>query len=318
MKNTRYQQGIKVNNNLLRIATRKSPLALWQAHFISAQLQSLYPHLTIEIIGMTTQGDRILNTQLAKVGGKGLFTKELEEALLSNKADIAVHSMKDVTIKLPTGFGIAAICQREDCEDAFIACKPLSFNTLASQSKIGTASLRRQAQILALRNDLKVEPLRGNITTRLKKLESGEFDALILAAAGIKRLGLAHYIQSTFSTNVFLPAIGQGALGIECLTANTTIWDMVAALDHLPTRLCVTAERAINQRLGGSCSTPIAGYAVIENNLLYVQGLVASPDGKILLKASQRGNLQNATKLGHQVAEDLLAKGAGAILSAFN
>lgn len=303
-----------MKNNLIRIATRVSPLALWQANFVKAKLHQLYPTLEIEIIGMTTKGDKLIDTHLSKVGGKGLFIKELEDALLNDRADIAVHSMKDMTVDIPPNLGIAAICEREIAEDALVCQQYPSLMALPSQSCLGTSSLRRKAQVLALRPDLKIESLRGNINTRLSKLAQGDYDAIILAAAGLKRLGYTQHIREILSTEQFLPAIGQGALGIECVQSKKNIWEKVSLLDHFPTRMCLTAERAINQRLFGGCSTPIAGFAVIENTMLQIRGLVASPDGRIILKASRTGDIRQAEALGYAVADELLAKGAETIL----
>lgn len=300
----------------IRIATRESPLAMWQALFIKKQLENYFPALTIQILGMTTQGDKHLNTNLSKIGGKGLFIKELEDALISNKADIAVHSMKDMTVHLPPELGIAAICERAEVEDAFVSTRYQNLAEVPSQSIIGTSSLRRKAQLLALRNDLVVEPLRGNINTRLKKLEAGNFDAIILAAVGLKRLGFGHQIRTTFNTEQFLPAIGQGALAIECLRENKQIWDIIKVLDHSPTRYCISAERAINKRLDGNCSTPIAGYAYIEGSDLILKARVGLPDGSILLNATARGPVSQAEQLGYQVANELLSQGAEKILQA--
>lgn len=305
-----------MKKSLLRIATRKSPLALWQANYVKKNLEALYPTLTIELVEMTTEGDRQLATTLNKVGGKSLFVKELEQALLDDRADIAVHSMKDVPMEFPAGLGLAAICEREDPRDAFISNHYTHLNALPQGAVVGTSSLRRQCQVQALRPDIKIQPLRGNVNTRLQKLDDGEFDAIILAAAGLIRLGMAVRIKGYLTTTECLPAVGQGALGIEYRQADAEIYQMVMRLNHQTSYLCVTAERAMGKRLGSGCQVPVAGYATLENEELILQAMIGQPDGTVLLHASAKAaaNSIAAEKLGNQVAEALLAQGAADIL----
>lgn len=281
--------------NTLRIVTRKSLLALWQAEHVKSRLIDLYPSLNVTLIGVSTEGDKILDVPLAKVGGKGLFVKELEEALFRNEADIAVHSMKDVPSQLPSGLKIACMLERIDPRDAFISNHYDSLDALPPEAVVGTSSLRRQAQVLRVRPDLLVKPLRGNVDTRLNKLDQGEFEAIILAVAGLERLGFGHRIREIFHPNVMLPGIGQGALGIECREDDQRIIDLVAPLHHGETSLCLTAERSMNEALGGSCQSPIAGFARIqrmgqEKNriLLQLTGMVASPEGKRILLSEKK------------------------------
>ncbi|GAD61952.1 MULTISPECIES: hydroxymethylbilane synthase [Pseudomonadaceae] len=298
----------------IRIATRKSALALWQAEYVKARLEQAHPGLKVSLVPMVSRGDKLLDAPLAKIGGKGLFVKELETALLENEADIAVHSMKDVPMDFPEGLGLFCICEREDPRDAFVSNTYDSLDALPPGSVVGTSSLRRQAQLLARRPDLKIHFLRGNVNTRLAKLDAGEYDAIILAAAGLIRLGFEARIRASISVDDSLPAGGQGAVGIECRTADAEIHALLAPLHHAETAARVTAERALNKRLNGGCQVPIACYALREGEQLWLRGLVGQPDGGLLLRAEGRGS--DAEALGVQVAEQLLAQGAEAILKA--
>ena len=300
----------------IRIATRKSALALWQAEFVKAALEQAHPGIQVSLVPMVSRGDKLLDAPLAKIGGKGLFVKELETALLENAADIAVHSMKDVPMDFPEGLGLFCICEREDPRDAFVSNSFASLEQLPPGSVVGTSSLRRQAQLLARRPDLKIQFLRGNVNTRLAKLDAGEYDAIILAAAGLIRLGFAARIRSSLSTEDSLPAGGQGAVGIECRSADADIHALLAPLHHRATALRVTAERALNKHLNGGCQVPIACYAVLEGVQLWLRGLVGQPDGGRLLRAEQRAPATVAERLGVEVAEALLQQGAADILRA--
>ena len=300
----------------IRIATRKSALALWQAEYVKACLEQAHPGLLVSLVPMVSRGDKLLDAPLAKIGGKGLFVKELETALLDNEADIAVHSMKDVPMDFPEGLGLFCICEREDPRDAFVSNTFASFDELPAGSVVGTSSLRRQAQLLALRPDLKIHFLRGNVNTRLAKLDAGEYDAIILAAAGLIRLGFGARIRASISVEASLPAGGQGAVGIECRSADAEIHALLAPLHHRETALRVTAERALNKHLNGGCQVPIACYALLEDEQLWLRGLVGQPDGGLLLRAEGRAPAADAEALGVQVAEALLAQGASAILAA--
>ncbi len=303
-------------SNIIRIATRKSPLAMWQAEHVTALLKGLYPDLVVEIIGMTTKGDKILDAPLAKVGGKGLFVKELEQGMLDGEADIAVHSMKDVPVDFPEGLHLAVIMDREDPRDAFVSNVYPNLDALPQGACVGTSSLRRQCQIADLRPDLRIEPLRGNVNTRLAKLDAGEYDAIILAAAGLMRLGFEDRIRARIEPAVSLPAIGQGAIGIECRVNDPRINDLIAPLHHRETADRVLAERAMNARLHGGCQVPIAGHAVLDGDRLVIKGLVGSPDGKLILRAEAEGPRAEAEAIGTRVADAQLAQGAGEILSA--
>ncbi|WP_218948553.1 MULTISPECIES: hydroxymethylbilane synthase [unclassified Acinetobacter] len=302
--------------NILKIATRQSPLALWQAEHIRARLEALHANLKVELVTFVTQGDKILDTPLAKIGGKGLFVKELEAALLDGRADLAVHSMKDVPMALPEGLSLAVICEREDPLDAFVSNTYNSFDDLPQGAKVGTSSLRRKCQILKQRPDLEIIDLRGNVGTRLSKLDAGNYDAIILASAGLKRLGLGERIRHTLEPVVSLPAVGQGALGLECRSQDQTVLDLILPLMHTETNACVRAERAFNAYLEGGCQVPIAGYATLENGQIHLEGRVGSVDGQTLLKAQQVGFPEQAEQLGVKLAQDLLAQGAGEILKA--
>lgn len=300
----------------IRIATRKSALALWQAEYVKARLEQAHPGLKVSLVPMVSRGDKLLDAPLAKIGGKGLFVKELETALLENEADIAVHSMKDVPMDFPEGLGLYCICEREDPRDAFVSNTYSSLDALPEGSVVGTSSLRRQAQLLARRPDLKIQFLRGNVNTRLAKLDAGEYDAIILAAAGLIRLGFEDRIRSSISAEDSLPAGGQGAVGIECRSADADVHALLAPLHHRETALRVTAERALNKHLNGGCQVPIACYALLEDDQLWLRGLVGQPDGGLLLRAEARAASSDAEALGVRVAEALLAQGADAILQA--
>lgn len=300
----------------IRIATRKSALALWQAEYVKSALEQAHPGLRVSLVPMVSRGDKLLDAPLAKIGGKGLFVKELETALLENEADIAVHSMKDVPMDFPEGLGLFCICEREDPRDAFVSNRFDSFDALPAGSIVGTSSLRRQAQLLARRPDLRIRFLRGNVNTRLAKLDAGEYDAIILAAAGLIRLGFEDRIRSSISVDDSLPAGGQGAVGIECRTADAEVHALLAPLHHRDTAVRVNAERALNKRLNGGCQVPIACYAVLEGDQLWLRGLVGQPDGGQLLRAESRAPADEAEHLGVRVAEDLLGQGAETILKA--
>jgi len=300
----------------IRIATRKSALALWQAEYVKARLQDAHPGLQVTLVPMVSRGDKLLDSPLSKIGGKGLFVKELETALLENEADIAVHSMKDVPMDFPQGLGLFCICEREDPRDAFVSNIFASLDELPAGSIVGTSSLRRQTQLLARRPDLKINFLRGNVNTRLAKLDAGEYDAIILAAAGLIRLGFKDRITSAISIQHSLPAGGQGAVGIECRSVDTDLHALLAPLHHSDTAMRVTAERALNKHLNGGCQVPIACYAVLENDELWLRGLVGDPAGSLLLRAEARAPQADAQALGVQVAEALLEQGAAKILKA--
>lgn len=299
----------------IRIATRQSPLALWQAEFVKAELERHHPGIEVELLGFTTQGDKILDSPLAKIGGKGLFVKELEMAMLEGKADIAVHSMKDVPVDFPEGLGLTTICEREDPADAFVSNSFASIDELPQGAIVGTSSLRRRCQLLQARPDLDIRDLRGNVNTRLRKLDDGEYQAIVLAVAGLKRLKMANRIRSALPFALSLPAVGQGAVGIECRMDDTETLKLLEPLHHQPTATRVLAERAMNARLHGGCQVPIAGFAELDGNTLRLRGRVGSPDGKQLLKAEASGPADQPEQLGQQVADTLLLQGAGAILS---
>ena len=302
---------------ILKIATRQSPLALWQAEHIRARLEAMHADLKVELVTFVTQGDKILDTPLAKIGGKGLFVKELEEALLDGRADLAVHSMKDVPMALPEGLTLAVICEREDPLDAFVSNTYNSFAELPHGAKVGTSSLRRKCQILKQRPDLEIIDLRGNVGTRLSKLDAGLYDAIILASAGLKRLGLADRIRHTLQLEISLPAVGQGALGLECRAADQAVLDLILPLLHDETDICVRAERAFNAYLEGGCQVPIAGYASLSQGQVHIEGRVGSVDGATLLKVELKGTPEQAEQLGETLAQKLLEQGAGDLLKAF-
>lgn len=302
----------------LIIASRESALAMWQAEHIAERLRGLYPDMRVIILGMTTQGDQILDSPLSKIGGKGLFVKELETAMTEGRAHIAVHSIKDVPMNLPEGFRLAAIGEREDPRDAFVSSRYASLDTLPAGACVGTSSLRRECQLRARYPQLIIEPLRGNVQTRLRKLDEGQYDAIILAAAGLKRLGLSARIRAELSPEQSLPAVGQGALGIECLAERDDLVALLAPLNHDDTADCVRAERAMSRTLGGSCQVPLGAYAEIVDDVLSLRGFVAEIDGSRIISGSVSGPRQDAERLGCQLAEQLLAQGAGAILAALS
>lgn len=303
-------------DGVLRIATRQSPLALWQAHFVADALRAHHPGLQVELVTMVTRGDKILDTPLARIGGKGLFVKELELAMLEGRADLAVHSMKDVPMAFPEGLGLTAICEREDPRDAFVSNHHASLDALPAGAIVGTSSLRRQCQLRRHRPDLVVKDLRGNVNTRLAKLDAGEYDALILASAGLIRLGMAERIRAALDPELLLPAVGQGAVGIECRLDDSRTRALLAPLNHEPTAIRVRAERAMNTRLQGGCQVPIAGYATLDGERIALVGRVGSLDGAELLERRCEGLAADAEALGSGLAEALLAAGAGAILAA--
>lgn len=301
-------------NHIIRIATRQSPLALWQAHYVRDSLLAHYPDLSVELVPMVTRGDVILDSPLAKVGGKGLFVKELELALLEGRADIAVHSMKDVPVEFPAGLGLVTICEREDPRDAFVSNHYNSIDELPLGSIVGTSSLRRQCQLRARRSDLIVRDLRGNVGTRLGKLDNGEYDAIILAAAGLKRLKLTERIRDYITPEDSLPAVGQGAVGIECRLDDDKTRALLDALNHRPTQIRVLAERAMNMRLEGGCQVPIGSYALIEGSDIWLRALVGAPDGSTIIRGERRGHVGDAEAIGIALADELLNRGAREIL----
>lgn len=319
----------------LNIATRKSPLAMWQAEHIKSRLESLYPELEVNLVTMVTQGDKILDTPLAKIGGKGLFVKELEQALYDGRADIAVHSLKDVPMQLPEGLILGTYCKRETPTDAFVSNTYDKLEDLPEGAVVGTASLRRQCQIKAFRPDLQIKSLRGNVQTRLSKLDAGEYDAIILATSGLKRVELSERIKQEIDIDISLPAVGQGALAIECRSDDEAVLELLKPLNDGQARIRLKAERALNRRLEGGCQVPIAAYAVIEKDsepsdqqifqkTLWLRGRVGSEDGTTLLKAEKRIELsgdqaareEQAEQLGIEVADELLSLGADSILAA--
>ncbi|MFZ2524932.1 MAG: hydroxymethylbilane synthase [Candidatus Ferrigenium altingense] len=302
----------------LVIASRESALAMWQAEHIRDRLRALYPQTEVSILGMTTQGDQILDVTLSKIGGKGLFVKELETALEDGRADLAVHSLKDVPMNMPEGFVLAAIGEREDPHDAFVSNQYENLAALPAGSVVGTSSLRRESQLRARFPHLKIEPLRGNVQTRLRKLDEGQYAAIILAAAGLKRLGLGERIRNIISSEDSLPAVGQGALGIECRTDRADVIASLQPLHHPDTAACVLAERAMSRVLAGSCQVPLGGFAEVQNGKLRMRGFVASPDGKRMVRAELTGEIADPEALGKRVADALLAQGAGEILAALN
>lgn len=300
---------------ILRIATRKSPLALAQAEQIKAALEQLHPHVQCQIVGMTTSGDQQLAIPLAEVGGKALFVKELELALLAGQADLAVHSMKDVPVDLAPGLNLFATCERADPHDAFVSNHFSSLDDLPLGARVGTSSLRRQCQLRVLRPDLQMENLRGNIHTRLNKLDEGEFDAIVLAAAGLQRLQCHNRIRQIFSATQCTPAVGQGALAIECGEADKITQTLIAPLNHPSSFYCVQAERALNTVLNGGCQTPIAAYATLHADTIYLRAMVGRADGSLIIRAQKHGPVQQAVQIGQALAKDLLDQGADKILS---
>lgn len=299
----------------LVIATRASRLALWQARHVQSSLQALYPDCRVELLEMTTRGDQILDRTLSKVGGKGLFVKELETALLDGRADLAVHSLKDVPVDLSQPFGLAAILQRADPCDALVSNTAASLDELPAGAVVGTSSLRREAQLRARYPHLVIKPLRGNLDTRLGKLDRGDYAAIVLAAAGLRRLGLGDRIRSVLPVDLSLPAAGQGALGIEIMESRTDLKAWLEPLVCAQTTACTLAERAVSRALGGSCQVPLAAYAMLRDDGLFLRGLVAEPDGRRILRAQALGSPDQAESLGEAVARDLLDQGADAILA---
>jgi hydroxymethylbilane synthase len=298
----------------LRIATRKSQLALWQAEHVATLLRQAHAGLKVELVPMLTQGDRIQDRSLAAIGGKGLFIKELEVALEEQRADIAVHSMKDLPGDLPEGLMIAAVLERSDARDALLTAKAARLDDLPQGARVGTSSLRRQAQLLAVRPDLRIEALRGNVDTRLRRLDAGEMDGIVLACAGLIRLGLESRITARLDPQVSLPAVAQGVIGIECRAADSRTVELVSVLNHPTTRIAMDAERAFAHRLGGSCQSPIAAHAQLEGKSLILDGLVAEPNGSRLLRDRQSGSIEDPAALGRLLAERILAAGAGPLL----
>jgi hydroxymethylbilane synthase len=298
------------------IGTRGSALALWQAQHVAAKLGAAHPGLSVRIEIIKTTGDKILDVPLARVGGKGLFVKEIEEALSARRIDLAVHSLKDVPATLPPNLEIGAVCAREDPRDAWLSRLGQRFAETPVGARVGTSSLRRESQLRALRPDLSLEPLRGNVDTRLRKLEEGRYDAVVLAAAGLRRLGLGNRIQETLPPEVMLPAIAQGALGIEIREDDRTSRELLAPLHDRATAACVGAERAFLRRLGGGCQVPIAGHATLAGDRLCLRGLVAWPDGHALVRGERTGGATEAEAIGHALAEELLRRGADRILKA--
>ena len=300
----------------LVIASRESMLAMWQAEHIKGRLKALYPDCEVEILGMTTRGDQILDRTLSKIGGKGLFIKELEQALQDDRADLAVHSIKDVPMELPEGFALAAIGERASPFDAFVSNQYARLEDMPEGAIVGTSSLRREAQLRAKFPHLTIKPLRGNVQTRLSKLDNGDYDAVILAAAGLQRLGLDGRIREILSPADSLPAAGQGALGIEIAARRTDLADILRPLNHEETAACVTAERALARALGGSCQVPLAAYCVMEDGLLTLNGLVGHPDGSVIIEASAQAPAAYADALGRAVAKRLADDGAEELIAA--
>ena len=300
------------------IATRESALAMWQARHIESRLAEHYPRTSISILGMTTEGDRKLGTSLAKIGGKGLFVKELEDALAEGRADIAVHSLKDVPMHLPEGFALGAILERADARDAFVSAQYATLLSLPPGARVGTSSLRRESQLRAKFPHLVIVPLRGNVQTRLRKLDEGAYDAIILAAAGLKRLGLEHRITTTLAPEDMLPAVGQGALAIECRSDRADVLALLKALHDDSTAACVLAERALSRSLAGSCNVPLAGYAEFSGARLWLRGYVGTPDGTRHVSAEIEGASSDAEALGVALAAQLKTQGAGEILAALD
>lgn len=298
----------------VRIATRKSPLALWQANHVKNLLLEIHPELEVEVLGLLTTADKMLATPLNKIGGKGLFVKELEKAIQEHQADIAVHSIKDMPAILPENLELAAVMKRDDSRDVLVSNHQQTFKDLPSGAVIGTSSLRRRAQLLAIRPDLRIKPLRGNLGTRIQKLEDNEFDAIILAAAGLKRLGLTDKITYYFSLAEMIPAAGQGAIGIECRSHDNQTKDLIAPLNDPETTALVIAERAFNAKLGGSCQFPIAGHAFIADKSLYFMGLVSNTSGTTLLRVNHLGTIKQAKEIGLQAANKLIEQGAEQLL----
>lgn len=301
--------------NRLVIATRASRLALWQAEHVQRSLQRLYPELEVDLLKLSTRGDEILDRSLSKVGGKGLFVKELENALLDGRADLAVHSLKDVPVDMPEPFKLAVIMERADCRDAFVSARFETLESLPERAVVGTSSLRRESQLRARYPHLVIQPLRGNLDTRLSKLDSGQYDAIILAAAGLQRLGLGNRIRSFLSVDESLPAAGQGALGIEILQARPDLLERLTPLSCPQTTVCALAERAVSRALGGSCQVPLAAFAEIQGREVHLRALIAQPDASLILRAEGTAAADQAEALGLALAQDLMNKGADRILA---
>ena len=298
----------------LRIVTRESPLALWQANFVKDTLADLHSEIEIEILGITTEADKLLDSSLESLSGKGAFVKELEQALLADKADIAVHSMKDVTINLPDGLTVPVVMEREDPRDVMVSNRYQKFADLPAGARIGTSSLRRRCQLMAIRPDLEILDIRGNVGTRLRKLDDGEYDALILAAAGLIRLGLQDRVSEYFDTSLLLPAVSQAALGIEICTGKRNVLELISPLSHVPTLQCIDAERALNRELGGDCHVPIAGFARVFGDKVEMQALVGRVDGSEIIRVNGVGPAKDSEALGKELGRELLGLGAGVIL----
>jgi len=303
-----------VSSRKIVIATRASRLALWQAEHVQARLLALYPSAQVELLKLSTRGDEILDRSLSKVGGKGLFIKELEYALLDGRADLAVHSLKDVPVDMEVSFELSTILARADCRDAFVSNDFKNLSDLPVGAMVGTSSLRREAQLRARFPYLLIQPLRGNLDTRLGKLDSGQYAAIILAAAGLERLGLSHRIRHRMTIEESLPAAGQGALGIEILQSRSDLREWLAPLACADTTVCALAERAVSRALGGSCQVPLAAYAKLEGSQLFLHALVAMPDGQTIYRAERQGPAAQAEQIGRQAANDLLVQGAGQLL----
>lgn len=300
------------------IATRKSPLALWQANFVKQQLETFHPSLVVELVPMVTQGDVLLESPLSKIGGKGLFVKQLEQAIMNGQADIAVHSIKDIPAVFPQGLTLSTVCQRDEMRDALISNQYQHLDELPHGAVVGTSSLRRQCQLRAKYPHLQIKDLRGNVGTRLTKLDNQEYDAIILAAVGLKRLGLQNRIKQYIDTDLILPAVGQGAIGIESRADDKTLSELLAPLEDKKSRICIEAERAMNLALQGGCQVPIACLSQLENDSLTLRGLVGRIDGSEMIKAEITGHSTQAEALGRQLADNLLVQGAKAILAELN
>lgn len=305
------------SSGVLRIVTRKSPLALWQAYYVKDLLEKAHQGLIIEIEGLLTEGDKLLATPLAEIGGKGLFVKELEKAIIERRADIAVHSIKDMPAELPDRMVLGAICRREDPRDVFVSNRYASLEDLPAGAVVGTSSSRRLCLLKAYAPQVKIEHIRGNVGTRLQKLDEGQFDAIILAAAGLIRLGEPERIRQFLDPAQWIPAIGQGAVGVECHKENHFALDCLAAIDDALTRYSITAERAMNQALGGGCQFPIAAHAVSERSQLFIRGMVGDKDNDLLIEAQDQGGIEEGEAIGRRLAEQLIDKGAREILARY-
>ncbi|MEO8161258.1 MAG: hydroxymethylbilane synthase [Arenimonas sp.] len=299
---------------LFRLATRQSALALWQSEHVAARLRAAHPGLDVQLLPMSTRGDRILDRPLAEIGGKGLFLKELEVAMLEGQADAAVHSLKDVPMQLDGPFALAAVLERADPFDAFVSERYTDFDALPAGARVGTSSLRRQAQLRARRKDLQVVDLRGNVNTRIARMQSGDYDAIILACAGLERLGLSRFIRHRLDAPSWLPAVAQGAITVECREGDARAHELLKVLEHRATRTCVEAERAMNRRLHGSCTVPIAAYATLDGSVLSLEGLVGDPGTGECIRASEVGRAADPEGLGRLVATELMLNGANRLL----